>query len=102
VELPGGDGSHPINHQLPRRSVAQGKAALEPKWRDHQIRYVRRRGPKLDESQATAFIQGAFKEMMAASSNAVGCSIPGSRNPPSDRLECPGILFRLSTLVNDS
>lgn len=51
--------------------LAQGKAALEPKWRDHQLRYVRRRGPKLDESQAIAFIQGAFSEMMAASDNAV-------------------------------
>jgi hypothetical protein len=28
--------------------LAQGMAALEPKWRDHELRYVRRRGPKLD------------------------------------------------------
>jgi len=50
--------------------LAQGKAALEPKWRDHQLRYMRRRGPKLDESQAIAFIQGAFSEMTAAAGNA--------------------------------
>jgi hypothetical protein len=51
--------------------LAQGKAALEPKWRDHQLRYVRRRGPELDESQAIAFMQGAFKEAEAAGNNAM-------------------------------
>jgi hypothetical protein len=51
--------------------LAQGKAALEPKWRDHQLRYVRRRGPQLDESQAIAFIQGAFNEAVAAGGNAM-------------------------------
>jgi hypothetical protein len=51
--------------------LAQGQAVLEPKWRDHQLRYVRRRGPKLDESKAVAFIQGAFEEAEAASENAM-------------------------------
>lgn len=70
--------------------LAQGKAALEPKWRDHQIRYVRRRGPKLDESQATAFIQGAFKEMMAASSNAVRLLDPRVTESAFGPLGVPG------------
>jgi hypothetical protein len=51
--------------------LAQGKAALEPKWRDHQLRYVRRRGPQLDESEAIAFIRGAFKEALTATDNAM-------------------------------
>jgi TIR domain len=51
--------------------LVQGKAALEPKWRDHQVRYVRRRGPELDESKAMALMQGAMKEAEAAVENAV-------------------------------
>jgi hypothetical protein len=51
--------------------LAQGKAMLEPKWRDHQLGYVRRRGPVFDESEAIAFIQGAFKEAEAAADNAM-------------------------------
>jgi hypothetical protein len=42
--------------------LAQGKEGLEPKWRDHQLRYVRPTGLSLDDSQAMAFISAAMNE----------------------------------------
>jgi hypothetical protein len=49
--------------------LAQGKAALEPKWQDYQLGYVRLARPALDDSQAMAFIQGAFNEIQAVTGN---------------------------------
>ncbi len=70
--------------------LAQGKATLEPKWRDHQLRYVRRRGPELDESQAMAFMQGAFSEAEAAAGNAMRLLNARVRESAFGPLEQPG------------
>jgi hypothetical protein len=45
--------------------LAQGKDALEPKWRDHQLRYVRVTGQSLDDSQVGPFIDAAMNEPLA-------------------------------------
>jgi hypothetical protein len=49
--------------------MAQGKAALEPKWQDYQLGYVRLTRPALDDSEAMAFIQSAFNEIQAVTGN---------------------------------
>jgi hypothetical protein len=49
--------------------LAQGKAALEPKWQDYQLGYVRLGRPALDDSEAMAFIQRAFREGRAVTGN---------------------------------
>jgi hypothetical protein len=49
--------------------LAQGKAALEPKWQDYQLGYVRLARPALDDSHAMAFIEGAFNEIQAVTGN---------------------------------
>lgn len=49
--------------------LAQGKAALEPKWQDYQLGYVRLAQPALDDFQAMAFIEGAFKEIETVTGN---------------------------------
>jgi CRP-like cAMP-binding protein len=49
--------------------LAQGKEALEPKWRDHQLRYVRRAGPALSDAEVPNFINGAFRELAGLTSN---------------------------------
>ncbi len=51
--------------------LAQGKDRLEPKWRDHQLRYVRRSGGLLDDSQAITFIQGAIDDAVVLANNVV-------------------------------
>lgn len=45
--------------------LAQGKDALEPKWRDHQLRYARVTGQSLDDSQVGPFIAAAMNEPSA-------------------------------------
>lgn len=49
--------------------LAQGRDALEPKWRDHQLRYVRRAGPALSDAEVPSFIQAAFRELAGLTSN---------------------------------
>jgi hypothetical protein len=49
--------------------LVQGKDALEPKWRDHQLRYVRRTRPALSDADVAAFIEGAFRELAGITSN---------------------------------
>jgi hypothetical protein len=49
--------------------LAQGKENLEPKWRDHQLRYVRPSGLSLDDSQALAFISAATNEAQGYTGN---------------------------------
>jgi hypothetical protein len=49
--------------------LAQGKENLEPKWRDHQLRYVRPTGLSLDDSQAMAFISAAMNEAQGYTGN---------------------------------
>ena len=44
--------------------LAEGKDALEPKWRDHQLRYVRVTGPSLNDSQVGAFVDAAINESL--------------------------------------
>jgi TIR domain len=49
--------------------LAQGKDALEPKWRDHQVRYIRRGGSALTGDQIPAFIQVAARELAGHTDN---------------------------------
>jgi hypothetical protein len=49
--------------------LAQGKDALEPKWRDHQLRYARVTGQSLDDSQVGPFIVAAMNEPVAFAEN---------------------------------
>jgi hypothetical protein len=49
--------------------LAQGKDALEPKWRDHQLRYARVTAWSLDDSQVGPFIVAAMKEPIAFAEN---------------------------------
>jgi hypothetical protein len=49
--------------------LAQGKDALEPKWRDHQVRYVRRSGLALTNEQVSDFIQAAASELAGYTNN---------------------------------
>jgi hypothetical protein len=49
--------------------LAQGKNALEPKWRDHQLRYVRRSGRALSGHEIPAFIQEAANELAGHTNN---------------------------------
>jgi hypothetical protein len=49
--------------------LAQGKEALEPKWRDHQLRYARVTGQSLDDSQVGPFIVAAMNEPVAFAAN---------------------------------
>jgi hypothetical protein len=49
--------------------LAQGKNALEPKWRDHQLRYVRRSGRALSGHEIPAFIQEAANELSGHTNN---------------------------------
>jgi hypothetical protein len=49
--------------------LVQGKDALEPKWRDHQLRYVRRTRPALSDDDVGSFIQGALRELAGITSN---------------------------------
>jgi hypothetical protein len=49
--------------------LAQGKAALEAKWLDYQVRYVRPVGPPLDNVQAVAFIQHAMSDIKGVPPN---------------------------------
>jgi hypothetical protein len=49
--------------------LIQGMEAAEPKWRDHQLRYIRRSGPRLDNSQAFDFISDMMNEAEAVVSN---------------------------------
>jgi len=49
--------------------LAQGKDALEPKWRDHRVRYVRRSGRALSAHEVPAFIQEANNELAGHTNN---------------------------------
>jgi hypothetical protein len=49
--------------------LVQGSAAVEPKWRDHQLRYVRRSGPALSDADVSSFIQGALGELAGITGN---------------------------------
>jgi hypothetical protein len=49
--------------------LAEGKDALEPEWRDHQVRYVRKAGPTLSDAEAPSFIREAMHELALLSQN---------------------------------
>ena len=49
--------------------LVQGKDALEPKWRDHQLRYARRTRPALSDDEIGSFMQGALRELAGITSN---------------------------------
>jgi hypothetical protein len=49
--------------------LAEGKDALEPKWRDHQLRYVAEAGPSLSDDEAPSFIPKAMHELLLLSNN---------------------------------
>jgi TIR domain len=49
--------------------LARGKDALEPKWRDHQVRYARRSGLALSGHEIPAFIQEAANELAGHTNN---------------------------------
>jgi hypothetical protein len=49
--------------------LAEGKDALEPKWRDHQLRYVRKSGPLLRNADALNFTIQARLELAVLSEN---------------------------------
>jgi hypothetical protein len=49
--------------------LAEGKDALEPKWRDHQLRYVRKAGPVLRDADAPSFVRGAMHELTVLAEN---------------------------------
>jgi hypothetical protein len=49
--------------------LAQGRDALEPKWRDHQVRYVRRSGRAVSAYEVPAFIQEAVNELAGHTNN---------------------------------
>jgi TIR domain len=49
--------------------LAQGKDALEPKWRDHQLRYAHPSGISLDDSEVMAFHSAALNEAQAYAGN---------------------------------
>ena len=42
--------------------LKQGLRATESKWRDHRVKYVRRTGPRLDNTRAFAFLGDALHE----------------------------------------
>jgi TIR domain len=63
--------------------LAQSSAALEPKWRDHQLRYVRRSGPALNDADVSAFIQGALRELRGIIGNIERILILRQRIEPS-------------------
>jgi TIR domain len=44
--------------------LAEGKDALEPKWRDHQLRFVPKAGPLLSDAEAPSFIPKAMHELL--------------------------------------
>ena len=49
--------------------LAQGKAALEPKWRDHEMSYVRPAGLRLTDAEVADFISSAMDEAQVYSGN---------------------------------
>jgi hypothetical protein len=49
--------------------LAEGKDALEPKWRDHQLRYVPKAGPLLGDAEVPSFIPKAMHELLLFSQN---------------------------------
>jgi hypothetical protein len=49
--------------------LVQGRDALEPKWRDHQLRYARRAGPALSDDEIPYFTQSAFRELTGLTNN---------------------------------
>jgi hypothetical protein len=49
--------------------LAEGKDALEPKWRDHQLHYVRKAGPVLSDTEASRFIREAMHELWVFTEN---------------------------------
>jgi TIR domain len=51
--------------------LAQGKDALEPKWRDHQLRYTHPSGISLDDSEAMAFHSAAMNEAQGYAGNVI-------------------------------
>jgi len=49
--------------------LAEGRDALEPKWRDHQLRYIPKAGPLLGDAEAPSFIPEAMHELLLFSQN---------------------------------
>ena len=56
-------------YQLFAGILLQGKTALEPKWRDHQLRYVRTSGLALSKDQISSYISAALRELSGLTSN---------------------------------
>jgi hypothetical protein len=49
--------------------LVQGRGALEPKWRDHQLRYARSVGPALSDDEILYFTRSAFGELAGLTNN---------------------------------
>jgi hypothetical protein len=49
--------------------LVQGRDALEPKWRDHQLRYARSAGSALSDDDIPYFVQSAFRELAGLTNN---------------------------------
>jgi hypothetical protein len=70
--------------------LAQGKAALEPKWRDHQLRYVRTSGSALRNDQIHSHFQTALKELSGLASNVARVTDAAARSRAFGTAENPG------------
>ena len=67
--------------------LAEGKDALEPKWRDHQLRIVPKAGPLLSDAEAPSFIPKAMHELLILVRNfdrILGAQVKESPEVPGD------------------
>ena len=67
-------------YQLFAGVLLQGRAALEPKWRDHQLRYVRTSGPALSRDQISSYIPATLREVSSFASNIERVTDAGARS----------------------
>jgi len=71
--------------------LAQGKDALEPKWRDYEIGYVRPTGQSLDDDkQAWAFIAASMHEASVYTQNMERALSPNAQLPAFGAPGTPG------------
>jgi hypothetical protein len=56
--------------------LAQGKLALEPRWRDHKLKIQKPQGPRLDDKAAVSMLKGAMDVPLAAAQNAMRLLAP--------------------------
>jgi hypothetical protein len=78
--------------------LLQGKNALEPKWHDHQLRYVRMMGPTLNDSQVGSFIDGVMEEPLVFAQNVERVLRPDMMEWAFGALGVPGNALRIEHL----